>query len=214
MVRGGRFARAWLAVVAVLAGLALPVQAENIGITGRKLVVLDKREFSNRSAVRFLSIDPKIRKGSGTSVATIGATLDITIDAFNQRAIGGAFSVPQGFSTTAGWRVNNSSLAKFVNPGAPGGPTQVRVLTVKQNHLVKISAKGLGDLPINLDDLYFAPYHVQVRFTVLNGAEMITHCTIFPSENCALPLVGAGTGMKLQCTHGEAVPDCAFPSLP
>ena len=192
---------------------AATVQAADVGITGRKLVVVDKLEFSNRAAVRFLSIDPQVRKGLGQSAATIGATLDITIDAFNHPPIAGAFSVPQGFSTTAGWRLNNASIAKFVNPGAPGGPTQVRTVTVQQSRFVKVAARGLGDLPLNLDDLRFAPFDVQVRFVVMNGTETITHCTLFRSASCSLPEAASGTGRRLACTDGEAVPDCAFPPL-
>jgi hypothetical protein len=209
MVRGR------LALVAlVLGGLVTPVGAENVGITGRKLIIVDKGEFSGVKAARFLAIDPLIRKGSGLSLATIGAIVDITIEAPDHSPIMGAFSVPQGFSTTAGWRVNTSSIAKFINAGAPGGPTQVRALTIQQNRMVKLFAKGLGDLPLSLDDLRFGPFHVQVRVVVLNGAETINLCTLFRSDRCLTPFVGAGTGRKIQCVDGEAVPDCAFPAVP
>jgi hypothetical protein len=202
-----------LVALAALVG-AGPVRAENVGITGRKLIVTDKLEFSNRASVRFLSVDSQVRKGVSQSTATIGATVDIAIEAFNQSPIGGAFSVPQGFSTTAGWRLNNASVAKFVNPGAPGGPTQVRTVTVQQNRLIKVAARGLGDLPLDLGTLWFGPFHVQVRVSVLNASETITHCTVFRSENCLLPFTASGTGRKLQCRNGEAVPDCVFPPLP
>jgi hypothetical protein len=215
MLRAGRFALRWLsvAVAGVLCGLVVEARAENVGITGRKLVILDKLEFINKAAVRFLSVDPLVRKGFGTSPSDIGATIDITIEALNHPPIAGAFSVPQGFSTTAGWRVNNSSLAKYVNPGSPGGPTQVRVMTIQQSHLIKLAARGLGDLPLNLDDLRFAPYDVQVRVTILNGDETFTHCTVFDSDDCRLPEAGAGTGRKMQCAHGQPVFDCIFPAV-
>jgi hypothetical protein len=215
MVHGGRFTPArWLVLGGMMLLGAAPARAENIGITARKFVAIDKLEFSNKAAVRLLSRDPRIRKGSGQSVATIGATLDVTIEAFNHPPIAGAFSIPQGVSETAGWRVNDASVAKYVNPQAPGGPTQVRVAVVQENALVKVSAKGLGDLPIPLDELRFAPFDVQVRFVVLNGTETITHCTVFHSATCSLPLIGGGTGRKLQCTDGQAVSDCVFPPLP
>jgi len=201
-------------VLAAAAMASVPVRAENRGITGRKLVVVDKTEFSNRSAVKFLSVDALVSKGFGTSTGDISATVDITIEAPQHPVIAGAFDIPAGYSTTAGWRVNSSSIAKFANPGAPGGPTQVRFMTIQQSRLIKLSAKGLGDLPINLDDLRFGPYHVQMRLTLTNGAESITHCTLFTSDNCLVPPVGSGTGRKLQCSLGAAVPACAFPPPP
>jgi hypothetical protein len=200
-----------LAAVAVAWG---PVRAENRGITGRKLVIVDRTEFSNRAVVRFLSVDALVSKGFGTSTGDISAAIDITIEAPQHPLIAGSFDIPEGFSTTAGWRVNNSTIAKFANPGAPGGPTQVRFATIQQSRLIKLSAKGLGDLPINLDDLRFGPYHVEMRFTLNNGTESITHCTLFRSDNCLVPAVGSGTGRKLQCSRGEAVPDCLFPPPP
>jgi hypothetical protein len=215
MVRGRRFAPPWGLVLGgmLLAGV-LPARADNIGITVRKLILIDKLEMSNKAALRLVSLDSRIRKGSGTSAANIAATLDITIEALNHPPIAGAYSLPQGFSETAGWRVNSGTLAKFVNPGAPGGPTQVRVTTIGQNAFLKFSARGLGDLPLPIDLLRFAPYDVQVRFTVLNGDESITHCAVFHSDTCTFPVIGGGTGHKLQCKNGEPVPDCAFPPPP
>jgi len=214
MVRGLRFAPAW---GLVLGGMLLfgvtPARADNIGISGRKLVVIDKLELLNKAAVRLLSLDPRITKGSGTSSSDIGATLDINIEAFNQPPNSGAYNIPQGFSETAGWRVNNGTLAKYVNPGAPGGPTQIRVAAIGQNAFLKVSARGLGDLPMSLDNLYFAPFDVQVRFTVLNGDETITHCTVFHSASCIFPVIASGTGHKLQCRDGQPVSDCVFPPL-
>jgi hypothetical protein len=216
MVRAGRVAPAWWFVLgAMLLFGAVPVRAvENIGITARKFVVIDKLAFINKGAVRLFSLDQRIKKGSGTSTATISATLDVTIEAFNQPPISGAFSVPSGFSETGGWRVNNASIAKYVNTAAPGGPTQVRVLAVQQNAFLKMSAKGLGDLPLALSDLRFAPFDVQVRLVVMNGPEAIVHCTVFHSDDCALPVIGAGSGRKLQCRNGEPVYDCVFPPPP
>ena len=214
MVRGLRFAPAWGLVLGGMLLLGVtPVRADNIGITARKLIVIDKLESLNKAAVRLFSLDPRITKGSGTSVADIGATLDITIEANSPGPITGAYSIPQGFSETAGWRVNNGTLAKYVNPGAPGGPTQTRVVAVGEAAFLKFSAKGLGDLPMPLSDLRFGPFDVQIRFTVLNGDQTITHCTVFHSDSCMFPVIGNGTGHKLQCRDGQAVPDCAFPPL-
>jgi hypothetical protein len=215
MVRGRRFAPAW---GLVLGGMLLfgvtPVRADNIGISARKLVVIDKLESLNKAALRLLSLDPRINKGSGTSAADIGATVDINIEAFNHPPITGAYSIPQGFSETAGWHVNNGTLAKYVNPGAPGGPTQARVVAIGQGSFLKFSAKGLGDLPMPLSDLRFAPFDVQIRVTVLNGDETLTHCTVFHSASCIFPVIAGGTGHKLQCRDGEPVADCVFPPLP
>ncbi|HWP64972.1 MAG TPA: hypothetical protein VNO26_03550 [Candidatus Limnocylindria bacterium] len=213
MSGGRRLAPVWGLVLGVLLASLAPARAENVGITGRKLVVIDKLEFSNKAAVRFFSLDSRIDKGDGLLAANIGATFDITIEALNHPPIAGAFSIPTGFSETAGWRVNRPTLAKFVNPGAPGGPTQVRVASVGTNHFVKISAKGLGDLPLPIESLRFInSFAVQVRFTVMNGTETIMHCTLFDDEDCVFSLIAGGTGHKLQCTNGDAIPDCAFPT--
>lgn len=215
MVRGLRFAPAWgLVLGGVLLFGVTPVRADNIGISARKLVVIDKLEFVNKAAVRLFALDPRITKGIGTSAADIGATLDINIEAFNQPPIIGAYNIPEGFSETAGWHVNNGTIAKYVNPGAPGGPTQVRLAAIGQNKFLKVSARGLGDLPMSLADLYFAPFDVQVRFTVLNGDETITLCTVFHSSSCILPVVGRGSGRKLQCSDGQPVSNCVFPTVP
>jgi hypothetical protein len=102
MVRAGRVARTWWFVLGatLLLGTVSARAVENVGITARKLIVIDKLAFANKAAVRLFSLDPRIEKGSGTSTATMSATLDITIEAFNQPPISGAFSVPSGFSET------------------------------------------------------------------------------------------------------------------
>lgn len=201
-----------LALVGTL-GLGSVARAENVGIQARRLDVIDKMAFSNRAAVRFLAIDPGIQMGTGATVGNIGAIVDVTIMAPQHPLISGAFSILPGFSGRAGWQVNNARVAKFVNPDAPEGSTQVRVFTIQQNHLLKVAAKGLGDLPLNLSRLAYGPFDVQVRVVVYDDDETTTHCTLFDETVCRRPFIAAGTGVKLECRDGRAVPDCVFPPL-
>ena len=67
-----------------------------------------------------------------TDVSDISAVLDISYD-----TVSGSFDMPQG----AGWLVNSSSVAKYVNKAAPtGGATKVSA--IKPGSLVKVVRAG------------------------------------------------------------------------
>ena len=186
--------------VAVALGTMVNVgmaRAADISIAGRKLVIQDKVAASGKAKATFVAKDPAITKGAGTDATQISAQLDVSYDAAN-----GTFLAPQG----AGWLSNTASVAKYRNRTAPtGGST--KSAQIRPAKMLKLSAKSLGDTPIDIS----APPSAGVLavYTVTNGAETNRHCTSFTL--CTHKLLAGGTGYKLTCKEG--VP-AACPVIP
>jgi hypothetical protein len=169
--------------------------AADIGVTGLKLIVLDKLAAASKAKAVFVVKDPGIDKGTGTDAATISGNMRVTYD-----SSAGQWDMPSG----AGWLVNKSSVAKYVNKQAPTGGN-VKVSVIKPGTLFKVVGKGLGDGPVL--DISSAPTgSVLVAANVTNGAESNSHCTSFNA--CVHKVIAGGGNFKLIC-KGSATPDGA-----
>lgn len=183
--------------------------AVDVGVSAVKLIVVDKGA-SGAKAV-FVAKDAAVGKGSGTNATTIGATLSVTYDNGVNSSTSGAFLAPAGSSN---WVVNKTTVAKYVNKGAPtGGATKVAV--IKPSKLVKLVAKSLGDTPIDIlsqsgDDTGTA--RTSYRITDSSTGFDSSFCSTF--TGCAWKSIAGGTGAKLVCKGGAADPTCGGPIAP
>jgi hypothetical protein len=174
--------------------------AADIGVAGKKLIVVDKVTAALRAKVVYVSKDAGagISKGTGTDVSAIDAVFDFT---YASGSAGGSFVIPLGASNGVdGWKVNKASVAKYVNKIAPSGPTGVKVAVIKPGKLLKLVGKNLGDAPIDIFSLAPGAGGVDTVYTVNNGADTNRHCGNFPT--CSYKLIAAGTGAKLVCKNG------------
>jgi len=166
--------------------------AADIGVTGLKLIVLDKLAAASKAKAVFVVKDPGIDKGTGTDAATISGSMNIQYDTSS-----GSFAMPSG----AGWLVNKTTVAKYVNKQAPTGGS-VKVSVIKPGNLFKVVAKSLGETSL---DISTAPSgSVFVAANVTNGAESNSHCTAFTA--CVHKVIAGGGNFKLIC-KGSAVAD-------
>jgi hypothetical protein len=174
----------------------------DIGVSGKKLLVLDKTALSGSAKVVYVSKDPGVRKGLEGYADGVSATFDLSYD-----GQAGEFVIPRGeFTGASGWTVSNARVAKFVNRNAPGGPTAVKVAVIKPEKVLKIVAKGLGD-GAALDILTQGPPtgSVFTSFCLTSGGETSCHCTEF--ESCVYRPVAAGSGAKLLCKTPNSADD-------
>jgi len=192
----------------VLAGLAValssaPGRAANVGVAGTKLIIVDKG--LNGAKAVFVAKDANVDKGSGTNATTIGVTLTITYDNGTDSSTSGAFLAPAG---SPNWVVNKSTVAKYVNKGAPsGGGTKVSV--IKPEKLVKLVGKNLGDTPIDIlsqSGSASGTARTSYRITDSSTAFDTSFCSTF--AGCAWKSIAGGTGAKLVCKGGTADATC------
>ena len=191
----------------VMVALAVSAWATNVGVTGKKLIVLDKLAVGT-AKVMYVSKDRTsgISKGTGTDVTDVTATFEL---AYGNGSVAGAFAIPSGASDgTAGWVVNKDTVAKYVNKQAPDGPTEAKLAVVKSGTLLKVVGKGLGDEPIDLlagGDPELDG--IRTAYCITNAGDERCHCTHF--TGCAFSPVAGGTGAKLVCRAGAGDPACA-----
>jgi hypothetical protein len=110
-----------------------------IGVTAKKLIVVDKLAKAGRAKTVFVAKDAAITKGTGTDVDQIGVTFHV---AYADGSASGAFVVPMGAAN--GWSRNGTSVARFENPEAPDGVTETKVAVIKPGKLLKLIGKARG----------------------------------------------------------------------
>jgi hypothetical protein len=186
--------------------------AADVGVVGKKLVIVDKLAAANKAKLVYVSTDRQagITKGAGTDPNGIDVTFRFGYDAAAGRIVVPAGGLDPG--DTEGWKTNEPSVAKFVNTQAPAGSTVATVAVVKPDKLLKLVAKGLGDPlvpPGAIDILAAGPPSgdVHTAFLVDNGAEENAHCSTF--SGCSYKLIAAGSGAKLTCRSSTADPSCS-----
>lgn len=199
----GRATWAWGSGLALLT-VASAASAVSIGVTAKKLIVIDKREKAGKAKVVFVAKDANVTKGAGLDPNLIGVQFGVK---YGNGSAAGAFTVAAGVMN--GWVVNKDTVAKYVNKAAPTGPTQAKVAVIKPMKLLKLVGKGLGDAPL---DILGAgdpgAGGVQTAYCVTNGGEENCHCSAF--TGCVYRSIAAGTGAKLVCKEGT--PDDACPA--
>jgi len=138
---------------------------------------------------------------------------------YGNGATAGTFVVPAGASasgSTPGWRTNSATVAKYLNAGAPGGPTAAKVVVIKPGKLLKLTGKSAGDTPIDITAAGDpGPSGVTAVFTVNNGGETVRHCTAFTAaagSTIIQKALAGGAGAKLTLKAG--VPTACPPPPP
>jgi hypothetical protein len=197
---------ALIALVAVAAVLRpVPAVAARIGITAKKLLVLDKLASAGKAKVLLVSTDAYVSKGDGSDLGDISASM---VAAYDQAR--GEFSVPPGpFDGQAGWIANDIRGARFANRAAPGGPTGGKVVVLR-DRVLRFLGKSLGDVPIDLSAAGPPADVVYAAFTVTNGGETNVHCSSF--SDCIFTSIAGDTGRRLVCRGG--VPDQSCHAVP
>jgi cysteine-rich repeat protein len=192
-----------LAIVGLIAGGACTTRATDIGVAPTKLIVVDKLAASNNAKAVFVAKDALVDKGAGTDPATIAAELQMSYDNGVDSAITGEFDVPMA---SANWVTNKAAVAKFVNKDAPTG-TGTKVAVIKQNNLVKLVGKNLGDSPLDiLSQSASASGAAKTAYCVQNG--VTANCFCSNLDSCSWKSIAKGTGAKLVCKGGTADPSC------
>lgn len=181
-------------------------QTTRVGITAKKLIVLDALAAAGRAKTVFVSTDAGIAKAGGTDVNDIGAHVEIVYGSTR-----GSFVVPRGASVSGGpgWTANTDRVAKYQNDSAPDGPTTTKVAVVKLGRLLKLVARGLGENPLDVLNEGAPQDDVSVAYCVENGNDTTCHCTQFASSTCSWKPVAKGVGAKLTCRRGVGEASCS-----
>ena len=196
-----------LAVVLGIACVAGPAVADDVGVTGRKLIIIDKLVAAGRAKLVYVSKgDLAIHKGPGAIDFKTGPQgIEGSFQVFytDNGSVSGSFVMP------AEWKINKDTVAKFVNKEAPGGPSEVKVAVVKPEKVAKVVAKGLGGI-----DLFAGPPSDSGGITTVlridNSVDDSVHrmCTRFSvadGSTVVLKEIAGGTGRKLVAKNGVAV---------
>jgi hypothetical protein len=170
-----------------------------VGVVPTKLIVIDK--VSSGKAV-FIAKGLGVTKGAGEDLD--GISVELTTRYANDAATG-RFAIPAGAAN--GWLLNKSTIAKFVNRAAPAGPTEAKVAIVKPQSVLKLIAKGVGDVDLDIVAAGDPAGDVYTAYCVTNGGGAPTcHCSVLNA--CAYRTLGGG-GAKLVCRGGAADGGCA-----
>lgn len=183
--------------VAIVATVTL-AHALDVPVASKKLVILDRLASSGTAKTVYVVKDAAVTKGTGVDPDTIGVTFEVS---YSVGSATGAFTVPTGAAN--GWAVNTMAVAKYVNRQAPSGPTQVKATVLKPGKLLKLVAKGLGDVPLDLVGAG-APVtspvsldQIRTRYCVDNGVEQFCFTSRF--AGCLYKTIAGGAGAKLVC---------------
>jgi hypothetical protein len=187
---------------------SLSASAAEIGVIGKKFIIVDKLTAASKAKLVYVSKDQAagITKGTSTGAEGIDATFDFAYDATAGQVFIQAGDVDPG--DTEGWKTNKATVAKFINKSAPAGSTVAKVAVIKPGKLLKLVAKGLGDGPVI--DIFGAGApsgDVHTAFSVDNSSDLNVHCSTF--TGCTYKLIAADTGAKLVCKTSTADPTCA-----
>lgn len=143
-----RSSRYCLATLLVVVCGPVSMLADTVGVTPRKLVLIDKTNGGAFQKGTYVVKDEVagIHKGPGTDVANVSARLDIGYDtAFEPRSA--SFPMPSGANNgLKGWLSNTESVASYKNVVANrhiiGNEVSLGVLRLGK--LIKVRLEGLG----------------------------------------------------------------------
>ena len=182
-------------IAAALLGAPLHALAQDAGVPGTKLVIVDKIAATGKAKTVFVTKgDPDITKGIDGDPALIEGSLEVFYT--DTPSVAGTFVVP------APWLVNKDTVAKYVNKLAPTGD-DVKVAVVKPGLVAKVVAKGLGDgKAIDLSAGAPGAGGVTAVLSVNNGIDFSMHrmCTRFSTADGSTLVyksIAGGTGYKL-----------------
>jgi len=190
-----------LAAACVFAGWS---SAADVGVAGRKLIVIDKLATASKAKVVFVAKgDPGIEKGPGGDPADLDGTFEVFYESAGS-SVGGTFVMPSP------WLVSADAVAKYVNKGAPTTGGAVKVAVVKPAKVAKVVAAELGDG--RLIDLFVGEPDaagVDAALTLYDRATATRHrmCANFSvgaGSTVVFKPIAAGTGRKLVLKRGVA----------
>jgi hypothetical protein len=194
--------------------------ADDRGVVGRKLVIIDKLVAAGTAKVVFVSKDTTpgaVHKGASANPPGLGGGMSIfpLSDATGNR---GEFALEDGADGL--WLVNKETVAKYVNKEAGIGALGVKVAVVKPDKVLKVVAKNLGDGdaatgddgPMDLD-----PGAVTTGDTMRVVVEIVEHegngiftthrmCADF--DDLIVKSIGGDTGTKIVSKSSTAPADC------
>ena len=185
-------------IVAILgiAIVACPVLAQDVGVSGTKLVIVDKTATTGTAKTVFVTKgDPNIAKGIDGDPALLEGALEVFYTDAPSSVVG-SFLIPPP------WLINKPTVAKYVNKTAPTGG-DVKVAVVKPGSVAKVVAKGLGDgQAIDLSSGAPGAGGVTVVLSINNGIDFSMHrmCTRFSvgdGSTLVYKSIAGGTGYKL-----------------
>jgi hypothetical protein len=200
-VLGVRSAAGLLAAVSLLAPSA---RAADVGVSGLKLIIVDKTASSGSAKVIFVTKDAGVAKGAEGDPALLDA--DVSFFYTDRPDVNGGFVMPAGTS----WLVNKDTVAKYVNKDAPTGGG-VKVAVLKPGKLAKVVGKALGDAGDEIDLIAAgAPsdaFGVTVQLTVRNGNDdsttrMCARFAVGDGSSVAFKEVAGGSGRKIVAKNG------------
>jgi hypothetical protein len=192
----------------------LPPSTVTTGITGLKLILVDKYALAGKAKVVFVSKDTTpgaIHKGMEASPPAMSGTVEI-YDKNDPSNVGIYDLAP------ANWVVNKSSVAKYVFKPAGASTDGAKVLVAKPDLLLKVVGKNLGDGDAatgsqGASDLELSGLAVndelRVRVTIVNATDGSTHimCSDFTLDSVAA--IAAGTGWKVVSRTSTAPGSCS-----
>lgn len=189
-----------LLTAAFLASLSTLAWSTDVGVSGKKLVVIGGGD-GTRDKLSFVAKGGAIQKGSGTDPDAIELSIDL------QRGDHiGSFRIPNGVLAPAGhgWQRNDQKVARYRNVHADSGtPTFTRSALVRPGKLVKLTARGLGDTPLSLEDWLASTSSIRATTTVSNDQETHRFCTTFPAGNVSSTDPADSSRQKLVATQGR-----------
>lgn len=194
--------RAWSVPTLVL--IAAVAHAADVPVAATKLSIIAKfLDFLPRESIVFVAKDPGVTKGAGVDPEAISVSFHVEYGKYYGKGI---WEVAPG--TANGWLQNDVALAKYIYPDDPLDAGAVKKLVIKQEKLLKLVAKRLGETEVEIRPSQagdpFGP--VYTAYCVTNDGEESCHCTEFPV--CAWKEVSGGLGAKLVCKGGTGDASC------
>ena len=199
--------------------LSLAANADDLGVAGRKLIILDKITAAQKAKTVFVSKgDDGIEKGAAGDPAQLAGSFEWSYLTDEPQAVSGFFGMP-----SSNWTVNTEAVAKFVNTEAfTGSPTFTKVVVIKPSKVAKFVARGLADE--GTPNLLLGPPSdsggITTVLTITNGNDSSTHrmCTRFAVDDGSKVIykeIAQGTGRKIAAALGvpstcPASPSAAF----
>ena len=199
-----RFA-AQLACAAVTLALASVSSADDAGISGLKLVILDKTFTAGKSKLVYVAKgEAGIHKGAAGDPSLLSGTFDWSFSNMSG-PVNGSFALPSPL-----WLTNDDGMARFFTPDALTGiPTCTKVAIVKPGVLAKLSARCRGDDGSGNFDAGGPDFSngILTVFTVTNGNDATVHrmCTKWAFNAGSIVVykeIAGGTGRKLSARYG------------
>jgi hypothetical protein len=189
-------------IVAVLAGTASLLgsgsPAHGQAPSGARLEISDEMAVNGTARLAFRAVNaPGARVGRPGAPANLSGKLEVFY--VDDRTRGGVLLLPSP------WAVNTDLAARFVNPAAPAGPSQVRSATVRPGRSIRVLARGLGGMDLRQPP---GPHGVGVRFSATNAGDGASYemCTQFARALGSKLNHRGGATRKLKLAGGVGVP--------